>query len=122
MSRRGKRAASPSSSAAQDVDEEDDRIRMNMNNLRQKTIVSTPTINFDVYAEIGVLEDFKRLTTRVGFTDQFWTLPEHYRASPALTREFLASLQILTTNGVPKGIKFTLRGEVYKRRLSHLRN
>jgi hypothetical protein len=39
--------------------------------LVDKTVISTPTLDFELLEEMGILEDFTRLTERVGFKRRF---------------------------------------------------
>lgn len=121
MSGRRSTRGSSSSHAPSEVDSEEERIQESLESLQQKTVISTPTFNFEHFDEMGILEEFNRLTSRVGFQDTFWNITREYQACASLTKEFLASLIITTHHGEPKAIRFRLRGVVYKKSLRTLR-
>ena len=121
MSRRRNTGGSSSPHVPQETDPEDDRKRDNYEKILRKKIVSTPSFDFSDLDDMGIFDDFFRLTSRIGIKTEFWCISANFQACPALTREFLSSLVILTRKGVAKGIKFTLKGEEYKMRLDTLR-
>ena len=93
MFTRGKRGSSGTSSSnhPQHTPEEE-RYYTLREELVERTVISTPTIDFELLEEMGILEDFTRLTERVGFKRRFWEIPTRYQAYEDLTKEFLASL------------------------------
>lgn len=81
-----------------------------------KDVQSTPIIDFDVLGNLGILDDFHRLTTRVGFKSQFWLIPSQFRAYTELTREFLSSVILYEDEHGRDYIRFLMQGlirEVY---------
>jgi hypothetical protein len=48
--------------------------------LVDRMVISTPTLDFELLEEMGILEDFTRLTERVGFKRRFWEIPTRYQA------------------------------------------
>ena len=96
------------------------RFLESMEAMAEKTVVSTPPLDFDLIEEMGILDDFERLTGRVGLTRRFFDIPAKFNAYTELTKEFLASLGVCTIPGKGDGVQFQLRGQWYWRSIHKL--
>jgi hypothetical protein len=102
---------------APELTPEDKRIRNNRLTLQNKTVNSTPRIDFGFLEKIGILGEFTRLTERVGFTRAFWEIPSKHPAYIEPTLEFLASLALQDLSDGTQGISFRLKGRTYRKSL-----
>ena len=96
------------------------RFNANMEALAAKVVISTPHLDFELLEELGILDEFTRLTERVGFRQRFWKIPTRYPAYIELTKEFLVSLAFAEVPNKGSGISFRLGGHTYLRTFTRL--
>ena len=77
-----------------------------------KDVQSTPAIDFDMLDDLGILEDFHRLTSRVGIRSRFWLIPSQHRAYTEITREFISSVQLYSDEQDRDYIRFMMQGRI----------
>ena len=95
-------------------------IRENTEKLEERDIISTPVLDFGLLEELGISDEFHRLTERIGIKKRFWEISEHYPAYEELTKEFLASLMIVEIPNKGPGISFTIQGQTFTRTYTRL--
>ena len=116
MRRSGRRGSSSSQRPPQPSEEERSRRAF----LSTKEFQSTAVIDFSFLAEMGILDEFLRLTERVGFTRAFWEIPSHHPTYRQLTIQFLSTLSLETLPDQSYAITFRLLGRNYQVTLSEL--
>ena len=77
-----------------------------------KDVQSTPAIDFDMMDDLGILDDFHCLTSRVGIRSRFWLIPSQHRAYTEITREFISSVQLYSDEQDRDYIWFMMQGRI----------
>ena len=100
---------------------EDLAFRRNYRDISTKDVLSTAILDFELMESMGILDEFNRLTHRVGFREGFWIIPTHCRAYVEATKEFLASLILYEDSEGGHYIEFRIQGQHHTVTLQRMR-
>jgi hypothetical protein len=110
-----------SSFAAPSLSPEEQAYQRHYATIATKDIESSPILDFNMMEAMDIIDEFARLTQRVRFRSEFWTIPRQFRAYTEITREFLSSVTLYEDSQEDHYIRFLMQGQLHEVSLAQMR-